>query len=330
MKKITAAAIQFHHRPGDKAFNLDRVKTLSAEAARAGVELAVFPEMCLTGYWHVRNLSEAEVRELAEPIEDGPLTASLMDCSRQHNMTIGAGLIEAGDDGNLYNSYLVAMPDGTRAVHRKLHCFISEHMKSGDSYTVFDIPQGARVGILICYDNNIGENVRMNALMGAEILLAPHQTGGCDSPSPRCMGVIEPRLWEQRLENPAAIEAAFRGPKGREWLMRWLPARAHDNGLFLIFSNGVGVDDNEVRTGNSMILDPYGDVLAETWKAQDEMVVASLDPDVQISSTGRRWLTSRRPELYRLLSKRTGSERDTREVRFSKVDQSSDRSAEPN
>lgn len=58
--------------------------------------------------------------------------------------------------------------------------------------------------------------------------------------------------------------------------MRWLPARAHDNGLFLIYSNGVGIDDDEVRTGNAMILDPYGDILVETWKAEDAMVVADL------------------------------------------------------
>ena len=51
--------------------------------------------------------------------------------------------------------------------------------------------------------------------------------------------------------------------------MRWLPSRAHDNGLFLIFSNGVGVDDDEIRTGNAMILDPYGRILAETWNAGD-------------------------------------------------------------
>ena len=177
--------------------------------------------------------------------------------------------------------------------------------------------------MLICYDNNIGENVRMNALMGAEILLAPHQTGGCNSPSPHCMGVIDTKLWDARQENPDAIEAEFRGPKGREWLRRWLPARAHDNGLFLIFSNGVGVDDDEVRTGNSMILGPYGETLAETWKADDDIVVATLDPSVQATSTGRRWLKSRRPELYGLLTERTGREEDTRIVRFAKVDESS-------
>jgi predicted amidohydrolase len=200
--------------------------------------------------------------------------------------------------------------------HRKLHTFISEHMASGNSYTVFDIPQGARVGVLTCYDNNIGENVRITALMGAEILLAPHQTGGCYTPSPRLMGRIDLRLWEQREQHPEAIEAEFRGPKGREWLMHWLPARAHDNGLFLIFSNGVGIDDDEVRTGNSMILDPYGDILTETWKAQDDMVIADLDPQLLVRCTGRRWIKTRRPELYGMLTRRTGVEQDTRTVRF--------------
>jgi hypothetical protein len=83
----------------------------------------------------------------------------------------------------------------------------------------------------------------------AEILLAPHQTGGCDSPDPHTMGLVDRALWENRHTDPAAIEAELRGPKGRSWLMRWLPIRAHDNGLFLVYSNGVGVDADEIRTG---------------------------------------------------------------------------------
>ena len=69
-------------------------------------------------------------------------------------------------------------------------------------------------------------------------------------------------MWHAREENTKAIEAEFRGSKGREWLLRWLPSRAHDNGMFLIFSNGVGIDGYEVRTGNAMILNPYGEILA--------------------------------------------------------------------
>lgn len=317
MNPIRVAAVQFNHTPGDKAANLQRVKVFAEQLAEQGVGLAVFPEMCLTGYWHVRNLSRDQIASLAEPLPDGPSANALIELADRLDMTLGAGLIEV-DGGRLYNSYLVAMPNGQTAVHRKLHCFISEHMDSGEAYTVFDIPQGARVGVLTCYDNNLGENVRMNALAGAEILLAPHQTGGCDSPSPHCMGRIDPQLWHRRERDPEAIEAEFRGPKGREWLMRWLPARAHDNGLFVIFANGVGVDDDEVRTGNSMILDPYGRTLAETWKARDEAVIADLDPDLRERCTGSRWITSRRPELYTALSQPTGKERDTRSVRFTR------------
>lgn len=316
MKDIRAGSVQFNHVPGDKASNLRTIERFTRQAANRGVRLLVFPEMCIPGYWHVRKLSRGDIEALSESVPEGPSTRKLLRLSEEYGVTLGAGLIERSEEGRLYNTYVVAMPDGQTARHRKLHCFISEHMVSGDSYTVFDTPEGARVGVLTCYDNNIIENVRITALMGAEILLAPHQTGGCDTPSPRCMGLIDPELWENRDKDPAAIEAEFRGPKGRDWLMRWLPARAHDNGMFLIFSNGVGVDDNEVRTGNAMILDPYGEILAETWQAEETMVVADLDAGRLDMCTGSRWIGSRRPDLYRLLTVPTGAERDTRTLRF--------------
>ncbi len=316
MKSIRAGSVQFHHAPGDKEANLAKLRSFVELAAVRGVELLAFPEMCIPGYWHIRKLSRSEIEDLAEPLPGGASACCLRDLARTYGMALGAGLIEKGDDGKLYNAYVVAMPNGEIQWHRKLHCFISEHMASGSAYTVFDIPPGARVGVLTCYDNNLVENVRLTALLGAEILLAPHQTGGCDSPSPGAMGRIDPKLWHDRASNPVPIEAEFRGHKGRGWLMRWLPARAHDNGLFLIFSNGVGVDDDEVRTGNAMILDPYGEILAETCKAGDELVVADLEAGRLENCTGRRWIRSRRPELYGLLTTPTGRERDTRTLRF--------------
>ncbi len=320
MNALRAASVQFQHFPDDKEVNLATVRSFVAQASAEQVDLLVFPEMCITGYWHVRSLSRDAIDALAEPVPNGPTTEALLSLASEYGMTIGAGLIERGEDGQLYNAYVVSMPDGRTVCHRKLHTFISEHMDSGSEYTVFDLPDGTKAGILICYDCNIGENVRATALQGAEVLLAPHQTGGCDTPSPRCMGTIDLDLWERRAEDSNAIEAELKGPKGREWLMKWLPARAHDNGLFLIFSNGVGQDDNEVRTGNAMILDPYGDILTETWKAGDDMVVADLDPAVRKMCTGVRWIRSRRPELYGELAESTGRERDTRHVRFSRED----------
>ena len=316
MRDIRVATVQFQHAAGDKVYNLGRVQHFVAEAARSGVEIIAFPEMCLTGYWYVRNLSRDGVEALAEPVPDGRCCQELLRLSRDHAMTIGAGLIERANDGSLYNSYVVAMPDGRWVVHRKLHAFEHVCISAGSRFTVFDTPHGCRVGILICYDNNIVENARATALLGAEILLAPHQTGGCNSISPRGMKPVDPAIWERRHEDPAAIEAELCGVKGRAWLMRWLPSRAHDNGMFLIFSNGIGPDDDEIRTGNAMVLDPYGEVIAETRRPGDDMVVADLDASLLPTSSGRRWLRARRPELYDSLTRATGQELDTRRVRF--------------
>ena len=315
MRNIVVASVQFEHSPGDKQANLHKIRSFVERAARRNVEIIVFPECCITGYWFLRHLSSDDFAALAEPVFEGPSSQCLLSMARQHNMTIGAGLIEAGKDGKFYKAYVVAMPDGTARRHRKLHPFVSPYLSPGEEYTVFDTPHGCRVGVLICYDCNIIENARMTALMGAEILIAPHQTGGCRTTNPHLMGLIDRKLWDNRRRDPAAIENEFRGEKGRGWLMRWLPSRAHDNGMFLIFSNGVGVDDDEIRTGNSMILDPYGRILAETWKADDDMVISELDASLLERSTGRLWITARRPELYGPLSARTGLEQDMRKAK---------------
>ena len=99
MRDIRVAAVQFQHAPGDKAYNLGRVRHFVTEAARVHAEIIAFPEMCLTGYWHVRNLARQAIEALAEPVPDGPSTRELLRLSREHGMTIGAGLIERGLSG---------------------------------------------------------------------------------------------------------------------------------------------------------------------------------------------------------------------------------------
>lgn len=99
--------------------------------------------------------------------------------------------------------------------------------------------------------------------------------------------------------------------------MRWLPSRAHDNGMFILFSNGVGLDDDEIRTGNAMIIDPYGRIVAESEAITDDMVTCSIDLSLIPLSTGRRWIYGRRPELYGLLTQKQGYERDAHDARFS-------------
>lgn len=315
-RTLRVASVQFESARADKDANFRKIESFTAHAAAQGARLVVFPECCITGYWFIRHLTVPQLAALAEPIPDGPSTPRLSALARRYNVSIGAGFVESAGNGIFHNSYIVALPDGTIHRHRKLHAFEHDAIRGGSEFTVFDLPDGFRAGVLICYDCNLVENVRLTALRGAEVLIAPHQTGAVRSKNPHLMGLIERHVWDNRHRDPDTIQREFRGDKGRGWLMRWLPSRAHDNGVFLIFSNGVGVDDDEVRTGNAMILDPYGRILAETNAADDDMVIADLDASLLEQATGRLWLQARRPELYAPLAERTGRERDTRQLKF--------------
>jgi len=316
-QQIRAASVQFCHRASDKQYNLAVMEEMCHQAHREGVNILVFPEMCITGYWHVPDLDRQALEHLAEPAADSPSLARIARLAEQYQMMIGAGFIEQAPDGQLYNAYAVCMPDGTRPVHRKLHAFEHPEISQGDHFTVFETPWGVKAGVLICWDNNLTENARITALLGADILIAPHQTGGTNSRSPYGMKPLPVTLWENRHNDPQALEQALSGDSGRGWLMRWLPSRAHDNGMFILFSNGVGLDNGEIRTGNAMIIDPYGRIVNETGSYQDTLVCADLDLSLLPMSTGRRWIHGRRPALYGVLSEIQGYERDARTARFS-------------
>jgi predicted amidohydrolase len=82
------------------------------------------------------------------------------------------------------------------------------------------------------------------------------------------------------------------------------------------FSNGVGIDGDEIRTGNAMLLDPFGRILAETWQAADIVVTADLDPALLRGTLGDMFIRTRRPELYQPLMEGTANQEDVRKVRF--------------
>jgi len=144
MKNLCACAVQFNHVPNNKKVNWEKIRYFTKRAYEEGVNLIAFPEMCITGYWHVRKLTREEIEYLSEEVPAGDSTQELISLANDYKMTIGAGLIERAKDGKLYNSYVVAMPKGGFSCHRKLHCFISEFMSSGDNFTVFKIPQGVK------------------------------------------------------------------------------------------------------------------------------------------------------------------------------------------
>ena len=295
MRDIRIAAAQFENRNGDKAYNLQRIRELSKQAVEQGAEIVSFHECCIPAYTFVQPFSMEELTSLAESVPDGPSTQELMQISQEVGVPILAGLLEV-DQGQVYNTYICV--DGTELVarYRKLHAFVNSHISSGDEYVVFDV-RGCRCGILICYDNNIIENVRMTTMLGADIIFMPHVTCCLPSIMPG-RGLVDPELWHNRDHDPVRLRQEFQGPKGKGWLMRWLPARAYDNGVYAIFTNPVGMDDQEVKPGLSMILDPYGEIIAECTKLGDDIAIALCTVDKIPNSSGRRYLRARRPDLY--------------------------------
>ena len=295
MLPVRIAAAQFEPRDEDKAFNLSRIDELSARAAEDGAELVSFHECCVPGYTFLEGLERPQIEALAEPVPNGPTVKRLSAIAKRRGLAVGAGLVEADGD-KLYNTYVVVSPEGFVAKHRKIHAFISPHIDCGNSFTVFDL-LGCCFGILICYDCNLVENTRMTAMLGAEILLAPHVTGCLPSPMPG-RGTVDPDVWRRREEDPVRCRQEFDGPKGRGWIMRWLPARAYENGLYIVYTNPIGDESGTIKPGGSMIRDPFGEIIAECRKLGDDLVTATLTPEKLEQCSGRGYIRSRRPELY--------------------------------
>ena len=297
MKNIKISTAQFESKSGDKEYNLSIIDKLSLKAKKEGSDVVAFHECSITGYTFTKNLSKEEMLELAEFIPDGESVAKLVTIARKNDITILAGLFEKDDSGNLYNSYICVDKNGLIAKHRKLHPFISSYLVAGNSYTVFEI-NGWKCGILICYDNNIIENVRSTKLLGADVIFMPHVTMCTPSSRPGA-GFVDHKLWENREVDPTSLRLEFEGMKGKAWLMKWLPARAYDNGVYVVFSNPIGMDGDQLKNGCSMIIDPFGDILNECTSFDDSIATANISASKLEDAGGHRYLKARRPELYR-------------------------------
>ncbi|MEM5294278.1 nitrilase-related carbon-nitrogen hydrolase [Burkholderia sp. JPY481] len=266
-----------------------------ARAAREGIGLAVFPEACLVECASLAKLRRREVEALAEPL-DGPSVSAVAEAVEATGVAAGVGLFERAPDGRIFNSYVICLPGGIRHCHRKLHAFEHRRVECGDRFTVFDTAWGVRIGVLIGADNYLIENVRMNALMGATLLVAPHRR----------------YLSASQSDERDSIGA----------LRRWMPARAADNGMFVAFSGATegGCEkgnekdkekgnENIGETDAALIVDPCGRVLADSVGRESAFVSAELDTALIGESAGRRWLESRRPELYGPLARAAGAAR---------------------
>lgn len=297
MNPLKIATAQFENRSGDKYYNLSVIEKLSAKAAQEGANVIAFHECSITGYSFARKLNRDQMLALAEHIPEGSSILKLSEIARKYNIVVLAGLFERDNKDDIYKAYVCVDKNGLVAKYRKLHPFINPHIKQGNEYCVFEI-LGWKCGILICYDNNIIENVRATKLLGADIIFMPHVTMCTPSTRPGA-GFVDPVLWENRYKDPTSLRIEFNGMKGRDWLMKWLPSRAYDNAAYVVFSNPIGMDDDQLKNGCSMIIDPFGDILTECQTLEDSYVIANIIPEKLTLAGGYRYMKARRPDLYK-------------------------------
>jgi len=252
---------------GDKQGNLERSRALAARAAVRGAELLVLPEACLSGYTVRESMAH-----LAEPVP-GPLTRAVAETAAEHGLSILAGLVEAGPDGARYLTQVLVSPQGLVGLHRKTHLgpMESNRFEKGNRLSVVDL-DGVRYGLQLCYEGHFPEMTQAQALAGADVVLIPHA-------SPR--------------EDP---------PEKLERWLRYLPARAYDNTVFLAACNQVGDNGRGLSfAGVALILGPKGEVLAQAAGDEDDLVVADLEAErIETIREGRMgwFLPLRRPEIY--------------------------------
>lgn len=233
-----------------------------------GAEIVCFPELAVTGYGRT-----SAMRRLAEPLP-GPSSRRLEAIARDAGVTILAGLLEAAPSGAVHNSQLVCGPDGLLGRYRKIHVPLNERpaFDAGDGRLVFSHP-AARCGVLTCYDAHFPELSTALALQGAEIIFMPH----------------------------ASAAGEGRTAKIERW-MRFLPARAYDNGVFVAVCNPSGMTaDDEPSPGIALVIDPTGTVLGMTDTGAEDILIVDLAAASLASARGDEngfFLDQRRPELY--------------------------------
>lgn len=249
---------------GDVPGNLGKIAQAAMAAAEMGAELLVTPELGTSGY-----ALGALFEEVAEG-RDGSIIGALTEIAADCGLAISAGFPER--DGNqVFNSSVLIRPDGTAEFYRKSHLYGEGERAAfvpGDAAPhVFDL-NGIKTGMLICYDVEFPENVRTLALAGAELILVPTALP---------QGIISRRIADTVV-----------------------PTRAFENGVFLVYADLCG-DENELSYGGrSVILAPDGDELARAGM-RETLLVAEINTGAYEDAKAQNpYLADRRPGLYRL------------------------------
>jgi len=270
--RMAAVAEEFG-RDLDEDFHT--VEALIRTARAHGVQLLALPEACLGGY--LLSLDGDADLDAGPPALalDGPEIRRL--AALAGDLVVVAGYCEADGDTR-YNSVVCANGDGVLGNHRKVHQPLSEDASyaSGDRFHAFDTPVG-RIGMMICYDKAFPESARALALNGAQI-------GICVS------------AWPGSRTNPAADLAEDRWKRRFDLFDR---ARALENQIVWLSANQAGSFGSLRFVGSAKIVDPGGEILADTGVAAG-MALAELDVTAALEAARRSMghLRDRRPSAY--------------------------------
>lgn len=237
---------QYVIRDGDQEANQERSTTAILDAARAGADLVVLPELANSGC----DLSREQALNLAEELGDtgGPTLQAWRKISEETGVLIVGGILEKMGD-TLYNAALVVGPNNFLGRYRKTHLWDKEkHLyEPGRDLPLFRTPL-CNIGVLICYDAWFPEVARTMALCGADILCIP-------SNAPDDWVPEEQRRGDLTMLNAHAI------------------SHANANRLFVACANRVG----DGYLGRSCIVDPIGGVLAFGSPTAEELVSAEIE-----------------------------------------------------
>ncbi len=268
LNDLRIAVVVFHSQADSPAVNLERTVTWGQKAAAAGADLVCFPELNIPGY----DISPG-ARLQAESIP-GPTSRRLSEVAGDLNITLVAGLIEKDVGvGQVFAAQLVIVPGTAPQTYRKLHLPPPEigRYSAGDLMPLFTT-KGWRFGVQLCYDAHFPELSTSMALAGADLILMPHA-------SPRGTPADKLTSW-----------------------CRHLPARAFDNGVFVVAVNHVGANERGLHfPGVAVAIGPSGEILAQSLGAEETMLRVDLKRRDLENIRGHRmryFLAQRRADLF--------------------------------
>ena len=269
MKNIRIAVVISNSPIGKISQNLEAMADRVKEARKKGVAIICFPEMNITGY------STRKIIVDSAQFISGSVVNELEELAEKENMIILAGLAEKDEKGRIFAGHLVVKPQGLSGVYRKLHIAPPEQkiFSPGRNIPLFEA-YGVRFGIQLCYDAHFPELSTRMALNSADLIFIPHA-------SPR--GTPEEKF--------------------SSW-MRHLPARAYDNGLFVVACNQIGENKKGLNfPGIAVVIDPSGNVIAKDISGKENMMVVDLKADALTKVRNHKmrfFLPNRRSDIFNL------------------------------